>query len=325
MTLPIPDIITGIENDLADLRGLLAAKEPRELYDPIQYVLDGGGKRLRPTLVHLAGSAFGAPRSVLAPLATAVEVFHNFTLVHDDIMDNASTRRGRATVHEKWSTSTAILVGDAMLGISYDLIGRAPADLLPDLSAAFNRMVAALCEGQTNDMHFESRSDVSIDEYIEMIDGKTGALLECCLQFGGIAGGASLDMIDSLGSAGRELGRAFQIQDDLLDLTATDVKWGKVVGGDLIEAKKAYLLLRALQSDDVETREWFGDVAKSGLRPNLVQEARSRLADAGILDDTAAVVEEHSSRAIELLSVLPGGAPASALVGYVRSLAERRF
>ncbi|NNE34415.1 MAG: polyprenyl synthetase family protein, partial [Rhodothermales bacterium] len=239
-------LVDRIEADLAELRADLGARKPTELYDPVGYVLESRGKRLRPLLVHLVSRSLGASYETASPVAQGVEVFHAFTLVHDDVMDNAATRRGRQTVHTKWDLSTAILAGDLLLGLSYELVSRVPHELLPRVMSTFGVMVARLCEGQTADMTFEKRGDVALDEYLRMIDRKTGALLECCFCLGGILGGGSDEVVAALGEAGIELGRAFQIQDDLLDLVATDPKWGKKIGGDLIEGKKAYLLLAAL-------------------------------------------------------------------------------
>ncbi len=319
------ELLLRIEADLADIRRNLAARKPSGLYEPTCYVLESVGKRLRPVLVHLSAQEYGATRSDASPLASAVEVFHNFTLVHDDVMDNASQRRGRATVHERWDVSTAILVGDLLLGLSYELVAGASADKVSWLLSVFGEMVVRLCEGQTVDMQFENQASVTIEDYLDMIDRKTGALLSCCLRFGGIIGGADERQVETLGSAGLELGRAFQIQDDLLDLVATDPKWGKTTGGDLIEGKKAYLLLKALESDNREVADWFSLIAKDGLAVADVDRARTALDQAGVLEGAAAAVQEHSNTAGDLLAVLPDSVAKDELLVYVGRLAARRY
>ena len=240
--------------------------QPEALYAPVRYVLGGGGKRVRAQLVLLAAEAFGgeAARQRAMPAALAVEVFHAFTLVHDDIMDGAATRRGRPSVHVRWSEATAILAGDLLMGLAYRLLDATDTPRRADVRAAFHAMVARLCEGQALDLAFETTHDVSVDDYLGMIDGKTGALLGCALTLGALVGGAADDVLAALGTAGRDLGRAFQIQDDLLDLTAPPETWGKPLGGDLVEGKKTFLLLLALARTHGDDRTWFARVGAGG-------------------------------------------------------------
>ncbi len=307
------------------LRDLDLPAEPAGLYDPVRYVLDGGGKRVRPALVLLTAEAYGAAaaRERALPAALAVEVFHNFTLVHDDIMDHAPTRRGRPTVHERWDEPTAILAGDLMMGLAYDLLARTDGADLGRLARAFYRMVARLCEGQSLDLQFESREAVTVDEYLDMIDRKTGALLELSLELGGLVGGADDEALAALRRAAHALGRAFQIQDDLLDLTAESDGWGKAIGGDLVEGKKAYLALRAVEWASGDERAWLARAVHGGLPPTDVPEARERMDRLGVLDDAAGAVARYVAEGEAALAFLPDGPAADALRQLVRSLATR--
>ena len=310
----------------AELQTLLLPDEPAELYEPVRYVLAGGGKRIRPALVLLAAEAFGGEEALVRvmPAALAVEVFHNFTLVHDDIMDHADERRGRPAVHVRWDEPTAILSGDLMMGLSYDLLAQVETGRTAEVIRIFHRMVTRLCEGQALDMAFEQRTDVSVVAYIDMIERKTAALLEAALDIGALIGGADEDARANLRRVGRDLGRAFQIQDDLLDLTADDAKWGKTIGGDLLEGKKTFLLLRALECAEGEERAWFARIVEeNGVAPEAVQEAHSRMEVLGVLEDARGVVERHYRAGLAGLDALPPGPAASALRGVVEGLMQR--
>ncbi len=286
-------------------------ERPESLYDPVRYVLEGGGKRLRPILVILSAQTFGASTAEAMNAALAVEVFHNFTLVHDDIMDNSDTRRGRDAVHVRWDEPTAILAGDYLMAMSYRLLSRAPASVLADLLAVYDSMVTRLCEGQALDKHFETIQSISRSDYLSMIDSKTGALLQACLEVGGIIGGASLEDRKRLSEAGLHLGRAFQIQDDLLDLVADDARWGKTVGSDLVEGKKTFLLVSALEKASGLDRELFeAIVERKGLHPEQVPQAREIMDRIGILDEARSAVESHTGRALELIHSLSASTSA---------------
>lgn len=316
-------IVGWVEEQLAQLE---LPGSPEKLYEPIRYVLSGGGKRLRPALVLLAAEAFGGvqARKNAMPAALAVEIFHNFTLVHDDIMDHADTRRGRATVHLKWDEPTAILSGDLMMGMAYEQLARIESADTAQLIRIFHRMVEKLCEGQTLDMVFESEADVSVDAYIGMIDAKTGALIEAALDLGATIGGADETQRATLREAGQEIGRAFQIQDDLLDLTADHAKWGKVIGGDLMEGKKAYLLLTALETATDDDLAFFSAIVENeGLEPSQVDDARNRMASIGVLDRAAHAVKHHLDNALGLLAHMPENTASTALEDLVRTLMGR--
>jgi geranylgeranyl diphosphate synthase, type II len=323
---PAPEALVGRLTHLVEqgLRDLDLPAEPASLYDPVRYVLDGGGKRVRPVLLLLAAETFGADARRVLPAALAVEVFHNFTLVHDDIMDHAAERRGRPTVHEKWDESTAILSGDLLMAIAYDLLAKAEPERLATVIRKFHRMVLRLCEGQALDKVFESRSDVLVAEYLDMIDRKTGALLEASLEIGGLIGRAPEEHLAELRNAGHELGRAFQIQDDLLDLVASDAGWGKTIGGDLIEGKKTFLLLKALEAASGDDLAFFQAIVRDGGLPAAsVPEARIRMERLGVLDDARQTFELHYSSGCDALAKLPRNEASRALEWIAAELARR--
>lgn len=236
------------------IQNLKFPDHPKQLYDPITYIINLGGKRVRPLLVLMATELFGEDANESIHAAMAIEVFHNFTLVHDDIMDNAPLRRGKATVHEKWSTNIAILSGDVMMVEANKNLAKVnPAFLAPVLNT-FNATAQGVCEGQQLDMEFEGRDDVSIEEYINMIRLKTAVLLGGALKLGAIIAGASEKDADLIYQFGENIGIAFQLQDDILDVYADPEKFGKQVGGDIIANKKTFLLLKAFELADGETR-----------------------------------------------------------------------
>jgi len=240
-----------IENYLAQT-GFPA--EPELLYAPISYSLAGGGKRLRPMLVLLAYAMFSDNVQQALPAAGAVEVFHNFTLLHDDIMDNASIRRGKPSVYARWGRNVAILSGDAMLIYAYKLLSGLPAGRLPQVIATFNDMALEVCEGQQYDMDFEQRQKVSVVEYMHMIELKTSALLAGSTLIGALLGGAPEEDCRKLRRFAVELGLAFQLQDDLLD-SYGDERLGKAIGGDILEGKKTYLMVTAMSRADEAVRD----------------------------------------------------------------------
>ncbi|MNS41169.1 (2E,6E)-farnesyl diphosphate synthase [compost metagenome] len=218
---------------------------PAELYEPIRYLLNLGGKRMRPVLTLMGCNLFSDGIQGAIKPALAVEVFHNFTLVHDDIMDNAPIRRGKATVHEKWDANSAILSGDVMMVKAYELLMQVPDSKLRDLLTIFNKTAIEVCEGQQIDMNFESREYVGVNEYLEMIGLKTAVLLGCSLQIGALIGNATTEEAEHLYQFGKNLGIAFQLQDDILDVFGEPEKFGKMVGGDIIANKKTFLLIKA--------------------------------------------------------------------------------
>lgn len=229
--------------------------EPKELYEPIDYILNLGGKQLRPVLVLMAHQLFKDDCSSALPAAYAIEIFHNFTLLHDDIMDEALLRRGKPTVHELYDVNTGILSGDVMLIYAYEYLLKTEApNHLSELIKVFNQAAIAVCEGQQYDMNFETRADVSLEEYMKMIGLKTAALIACALQMGAIIADADREDVHHITAFGQNIGMAFQLQDDILDTFGDPKKFGKRVGGDIVQNKKTYLFLKALELANEEMK-----------------------------------------------------------------------
>lgn len=244
-------LLNTIENYLAQIE---FSSEPQKLYAPIGYSLSGGGKRLRPMLLMLACGIFNDNTAKALPAAAAVEVFHNFTLLHDDIMDNAAVRRGKPSVFAKWGQNVAILSGDAMMISAYRLLSEVPDRLLPQILTTFNTMAIEVCEGQQYDMDFEHKSKVSVVDYMHMIELKTSILLAGAVTIGALLGGAEEGDCRKLHRFAIELGLAFQLQDDLLD-SYGDNRLGKAIGGDILEGKQTYLMITAMSRAEETARE----------------------------------------------------------------------
>lgn len=297
-------------NDLKALIGLINnrltehsyGEQPNELYEPIRYIISLGGKRLRPVLVLLAYKLFKDDHEAILDQALAVEVFHNFTLMHDDIMDDAPLRRGKQTVHEKWNSSTAILSGDVMLVRAYDLLLDAPGDLRAIIKA-FNECAAGVCEGQQFDMNFETMSSVTEEDYINMIRLKTAVLLGFSLQFGAMLAGASEASTKALYKFGVDIGIGFQLKDDLLDVYADQEKFGKQVGGDIISNKKTFLLLKALELANEEQKtqltQWIDK--KEFDSAEKVEAVTAIYDQIGIKELTLAKMNEYFNKGFESL------------------------
>ncbi len=258
MTESVEELQKEVEFQLSQLD---FPQQPESLYDPLRYMLSLGGKRIRPILVLLANDLFSGKRENAMPAALAVEVFHNFTLLHDDIMDKAPLRRGKPTVHQKWNSNIAILSGDAMFVKSCQLITQTPITAMPAVMNLFLKTALEVCEGQQYDMDFESRNDIEIDEYIEMIKLKTAVLVGACLGIGAQIAGAKEEEVNHIYDFGVNLGIAFQLQDDILDVYGNEQKFGKQVGGDIIANKKTFLLLSALKNASgqtaIELQKWL--------------------------------------------------------------------
>jgi geranylgeranyl diphosphate synthase, type II len=255
---------------------------PLELYEPIRYIMALGGKRMRPALLLMACDLFdGSIIKALKP-AVGIELFHNFTLMHDDIMDKAPLRRGSSTVHEKWNESIAILSGDVMLVEAYQLMMNVDDDILREVLSIFSQTATGVCEGQQIDMNFESLGEVSINEYIEMIRLKTAVLLAGSLKIGALIGKADSEDAEALYKFGENLGLAFQLQDDILDVYGDPEKFGKQVGGDIIANKKTFLLIKAIElADDLDKEElnyWLNEEnADSEVKVKAVTDVYNRL------------------------------------------------
>lgn len=309
---------------MIDIEKAIAAldwkREPYGLYEPIEYTLASGGKRLRPRLVLLAAEMFGGKEEKVLPAALAIEVFHNFTLLHDDVMDKADIRRGRPTVHVRWNDNTAILSGDQMVIEAYTLLSRVPADRLSETLRLFNKMATEICEGQQYDMEFERREQVSIEEYMQMIRLKTSVLLATALQIGAYIAGANAAQQKALYEYGINIGLAFQIQDDILDVYGDPRTFGKAIGGDICCNKKTYMLLTALQRADDETRaeleQWLQTQDKSDEKIQAVTDIYTRT---GAREVCETVMQLHTHEALSQLNALPQNDATEQL----RKLAEK--
>jgi geranylgeranyl diphosphate synthase type II len=278
---------------------------PAGIYEPMKYVLDGGGKRIRPMLLILCCEAVGGKAEDALNAAAAIEILHNFTLVHDDIMDNADTRRGRETIHKKWDRDTAILAGDGLIGYAYKSLLLTKSDRIQDIAKSFTEAIIEVCEGQSYDKEFELRKKVKIDDYIMMIDKKTSELLKCCAEIGALTGNGTDKEIESLKLYALYTGLAFQVQDDLLDIIADEKKFGKRTGGDLYEGKKTYLLLKAIEvATDVEDKELLHYVTENkGVKNDEeVKKVKSVYEKYGVMESAAKKVEEYTIMANEELN-----------------------
>lgn len=309
------------------IEGLDWDRAPRGLYEPIEYTLASGGKRLRPTLALIAAETImnggllnGDAIEHVLPVALALEVFHNFTLLHDDVMDKAEVRRGRPTVHVKWNDNTAILSGDQMLIEAYKLLSDVPADKLPQVLKWFNEMATGICEGQQYDVDFEHMSQVNIDDYMMMIEKKTSVLLAYAMKIGGYIAGATPEQQEALYQYGLHIGLAFQIQDDILDVYGDPKTFGKAIGGDILCNKKTFLLLTALENADAESKaellQWLMATDCDKEKIAAVTALYNRL---GVREAGETVMEEHTAEALAQLDKLPQNKATEQL----RELAEQ--
>ena len=268
-------------------------EEPAELYEPISYLMQLGGKRMRPVLVLVSTELFGGQVEKALDAAIGIEIFHNFTLMHDDIMDKAPIRRGKATVHVKWNESAAILSGDVMFVEAYKLMIKVEDSILRDVLAIFSDTASGVCQGQQADMNFESRNDVSLEEYLEMIRQKTAVLLAGSMQIGALIGGASKDQAELLYEFGENLGLAFQLQDDILDVYGDPEKFGKQVGGDILSNKKTFMLIKAkeLATGNIadELNQWIetndNPAAKVEAITNIYNQLKVRKLAESVMED----------------------------------------
>ena len=300
---------------------------PASLYEPIRYLMGLGGKRLRPMLTLLSYSLFRSDVKRIVKYAVAVEAFHNFTLMHDDIMDKAPLRRGKATVHEKWNVSTAILSGDVMLVKVYDMLLSIESDKLKKVYAAFNKCAAEVCEGQQWDMEFEEKTSVGEEEYLQMIKLKTAVLLGFSLEFGAILAGASDKDCRALREFGTNIGIGFQLKDDLLDAYGDPKKFGKQVGGDIVANKKTFLLIKALEHAKGQVkRELQGWLALRKLRNDDKVSAITRIYDAlGIHAIADKKIDHYFKKGFAKLNVLSCSPKRSVeLRSFAESLIERQ-
>ena len=283
-------------------------RQPEQLYEPIAYTMSMGGKRLRPVLTLMACEAFGGDiHSALLP-AVGLELFHNFTLLHDDVMDRADMRRGMPTVHRRWNDNVAILSGDAMLTMASQFVARTAAEHLPAVMELFNRTAMEIYEGQQWDMDFEGRDDVGVSEYIEMIRLKTSVLLGCACRVGALIAGAAQSDADAIYEMGMNMGLAFQLQDDALDVWGDPATFGKEIGGDIMNNKKTFLLINAIKrakgDDELELRRWLND--PEPLRDSKVAAVTTiyeRLGLRELSDETIGVYNKRALTALSRISI----------------------
>lgn len=308
------------------LKNLLPGREPVGLYEPINYTIALGGKRLRPALCMLAARTVGGDANKALHPALGIELFHNFTLLHDDIMDDAPLRRGEPTVYVKWNTNTAILSGDAMFVLAYEQLTQVDPAVMKEVFTCFNKTALEVCEGQQLDLDFEILDSVSIADYIHMITLKTAVLLAASLKIGALAGGADNDTAQHLYEFGLNLGIAFQLHDDILDVFGEPEKVGKQPGGDIIANKKTFLYLKSLELADTESREelidWYSgptyDVNEKVPKVKLLFEKT------GVLPQAEAEKTRYYTIAIEHLNALQG-VDTSALKDFAEALMEREL
>lgn len=281
-------------------------QEPINLYEPINYILRLGGKRLRPVLALMTTDIFGGNYKDSLDAALAIEVFHNFTLIHDDIMDDAPLRRGKETVHEKWDLNTGILSGDAMLIMAYMLFEGFEASIQKELIQLFNKTALEVCEGQQYDIDFETRDDVTIDEYLTMIKYKTSVLVAAAMKMGAIIAKAPKEDQNKIYDFGLNLGLAFQLQDDYLDAFGNPETFGKQVGGDIIENKKTYLYLKALEQSDNSQKEELQHLYSIVLEENedKIASVKDIFEDSGAANITKEAIKKYTFKAFEVLDSL---------------------
>jgi len=285
------------------LQSQYETKEPKNLYDPIHYILGLGGKRMRPVLTLMSAEVFDADYKKALPAALAVEVFHNFSLIHDDIMDDAPLRRGNETVHEKWDINTGILSGDAMLILAYQYFEKYEPAVFRDLAKLFSKTALEVCEGQQWDVDFETRNDVSISDYLKMIEYKTAVLVAAAMKMGAIIAETSEENANLIYDFGLNLGLAFQLQDDYLDAFGDPETFGKQVGGDIIENKKTYLYLKAHEFATEEQAEQLAHLFSihPGENTEKIHSVKEIFLATGAAFETKKAIQEFTLKAFETL------------------------
>ncbi len=317
----------------AHLARLVKPAPPETLREACRYVLTTGGKRLRAVLVLLCSEAAGGTARAALPAAAAVEIMHNFTLVHDDVMDHAPSRRGVPTVHVKWDLNSAILAGDTLVALAYEELLRTRHDDLPTLVRLLTRGVHDVCEGQAMDLAFERRNNVTVAQYFDMIARKTGRLITTSTELGARIGGGSPPTVRALRAFGAYLGRAFQLQDDLLDVVGDERQFGKTIGGDIVEGKRTYLLLTALERSRGSDRRLLEEVLRRKTTPprplsaagrrRLVRTVRAVYEHHAVIDATRDLVAANTRRALHALDAVPDSAATAMLRWLSSSLVDR--
>ena len=288
------------------LENYSTVKEPQTLYNPIQYILNLGGKRLRPVLTLMSAEIFDCDYKKALNAALSIEVFHNFSLVHDDIMDAAPLRRGQETVHIKWDVNTGILSGDAMLIMAYQLFENYDASTFQSLARLFSKTALEVCEGQQYDVDFETRNDVTVTEYLKMIEYKTAVLVGAAMQMGAIVAETSEENQLKIYQFGRDLGIAFQLQDDYLDAFGNPETFGKQVGGDIIENKKTYLYIKAIEFSEEQEKQHLLDLFNmtSDASEHKIEKVKQIFVNSGSAEATKKAIEDYTKKAFTVLESL---------------------
>lgn len=288
---------------LSHLNQEVIVREPENLYTPIAYILNLGGKRLRPVLTLMTADLFGGRHQDAMNAAMAIEIFHNFSLVHDDIMDDAPLRRGKQTVHEKWDLNTGILSGDAMLIVAYQFFEHYPAETFQELAKLFSKTAIEVCEGQQYDVDFEVREDVQVDQYLKMITFKTAVLVGAAMKMGAIVAKADTEDANAIYDFGLNLGIAFQLMDDYLDCFGDPDTFGKQLGGDIIENKKTFLYLKTLEALPLEQamqlRHLFSINPED--TSDKIQVVKDLMVSSGAADQTQKEIENYTQKALQIL------------------------
>lgn len=319
--------LSGYKNEINfHLEQVLQKKEPALLYSPMRFALLSGGKRIRPILLLLTCEAIGGSYREALCAAVAVELLHNFTLIHDDVMDQDETRRGKPTVYKKWDVDIAILSGDGLVALSYEYLLKTKYDSLDCLGQLFSKALLELCEGQVLDKKFESSDDVTPEQYFAMIEKKTAALLALCCEIGGLIGGAEKKVISSLRQFGLNMGLAFQIQDDLLDIMADEQQIGKTWGSDIKRKKKTILLIQALKMADSANKREMNLILK---KVNILNEDVYKMKDifqrTGAIDFSQNLLDRHFQNAREDLHAIQSSQGKKNLELFLEKVIHRTY
>jgi geranylgeranyl diphosphate synthase type II len=299
----ITELKSLIEKNIHQIAGKY---EPESLYEPIEYIISGGGKRLRPILLILSSEAVGGKKENALNAAVGIELLHDFTLVHDDIMDHDSMRRGRPTVHTKWDEGIAILTGDSLIALAYRSILRTKHKQIAEISSIFTEGMLEICEGQAMDKDFEQRNSISINDYLQMIEKKTAKLLSISAEIGAIIGGATKKQKNLLKNFGKKLGRAFQVQDDLLDIISNEKVLGKDIGSDLAEGKKTFPIVYAMENTTPTDKKYLKQIlSQHKIDKKTLEQTKNILKRSGTINAVQKFVEKEIKSAIKCLDEIP--------------------
>ncbi|MBA4312849.1 MAG: polyprenyl synthetase family protein [Chlorobiaceae bacterium] len=299
-------------------------KFPVSVYDPINYVLSIGGKRIRAILTLLACEAVGGRASIAMDAAVAIEILHNFTLVHDDIMDHAELRRGKPTVHKKWDENVAILAGDEMIAQAYHILLNTNSTRIKSILDVYTDALVQVCEGQGFDKEFETKQSVSIEDYFMMISKKTGRVIAASAEMGALVGGGSDAQVVALRKYGESLGKAFQVMDDLLDINGSTEEFGKKIGGDIQEGKKTFLLLKAIEKSKGRERKILKSIVPGSVKSeNEIRQIKYIYINSGAIEAAQSEVKQSTLRANRMLGRLPESQAKSMLLWLSSQLLDR--